>query len=266
MTLTMATGPLAAHGPQDVNYRVEGPAHRLLLEPFPRRVRAVLAGEVVLDTVRGALLHESQLLPQLYVPREDVSARLTPSGTSTHCPFKGDASYWSLSVGDRTVEDAVWAYEQPLDGEHGSPWLQGLVALPWGAADAWFDEDEEVRGHLRDPYHRVDARASTRPVTVRLHGEVVAETRRAVVCSETGLPNRWYVPADDVRPGVLGLSAHHTDCPYKGTASYRSVSAGDTVLADGAWGYLEPLDGVSALAGHWCFDGDGITTDVADGP
>lgn len=265
MTLTMATGPLAAHGPHDVNYRVEGPAHRLLLEPFPRRVRAVLGGEVVLDTVRGALLHESQLLPQLYVPREDVTAALTPGDLSTHCPFKGDASYWSLTAGGRTVRDAVWAYEHPLAGEHGSPWLTGLVALPWDAVDGWFDEDEEVLGHLRDPYHRVDVRPSTRAVTVRLHGEVVAETRRAVVCSETGLSNRWYVPAGDVRPGVLGLSARHTVCPYKGTASYRSVAAGGTVLTDGAWGYPEPLDGVTTLAGRWCFDGDGISTDVDAG-
>ena len=68
MTLTMSTGPLAAHGPRDVNYRVEGPAHRLMLEPFPRRVRALLAGEVVLDTVRGSLLHERPSCPQLYVP------------------------------------------------------------------------------------------------------------------------------------------------------------------------------------------------------
>ena len=113
-------------------------------------------------------------------------------------------------------------------------------------------------GHLRDPYHRVDARASGRAVTVRLHGEVVAETRPPVVCSETGLPNRWYVPEVDVRPGVLGLSARHTVCPYKGTASYRGVAAGDHALADGAWGYPQPLDGVTALAGRWCFDGEGI--------
>lgn len=263
MGLTTSRGPLAARGPQDVNYRIEGPAHRLFLDPFPRRVHAVLGGEVVLDTLRGALLHESGLLPQLYLPREDLLAELTPGDLSTHCPFKGDASYWSLHAGGRTARDAVWAYPEPTTGEHGTPWLAGLVSVAWDALDAWFDEDEEVAGHLRDPYHRVDVRSSGRHVVVRVHGEVVADTRRAVVCSETGMPNRWYVPEADVRPGTLQASVTHTVCPYKGTASYRGVAAGEHLLPDAAWGYPVPLDGVSALAGRWCFSAEGIETTVS---
>ncbi|MGB8996320.1 MAG: DUF427 domain-containing protein, partial [Pseudonocardiaceae bacterium] len=99
MSLTRGDGPLTSRPPDTVNYRIEGPAHRLLFAPFPRRVRAVFGGETVLDTTSGMLLHESNLLPQLYLPRDDVRGDLlTRTKHRTHCPFKGDASYWSVTV------------------------------------------------------------------------------------------------------------------------------------------------------------------------
>src|SRR4051812_33354828 len=98
MSLTFGSRPLPAPPPPS-NYSIDGPAHRLHFEPHPRRLRAVFAGQTVLDTVRGHLLHESNLLPVLYVPVEDLDAdALEPTDHSTHCPFKGDASYWSLRV------------------------------------------------------------------------------------------------------------------------------------------------------------------------
>ncbi len=256
----MSGRPLSSAPPETVNYRIEAPAHRLLFDPFPRRVRAMFAGEPVLDSTRGMLLHESNLLPQLYVPHEDVNEdMLKPTEHSTHCPFKGDAAYWSVVVGDRIAENAMWAYPEPLEA---AAWLRGYVALYWDRMDGWFDEDEEVRGHLRDPYHRVDARPNSRHVTVLAGGDVVAETRRSVVLSETGLPNRYYVPPEDVRPGVLELSATHTICPYKGTASYRSLRTPGGLIRDAAFFYPEPLDGVRAIAGLLCFLADGIETRV----
>lgn len=252
--------PLASAPPETVNYRLDAPGHRLLFDPFPRRVRAIFAGEPVLDSTRGMLLHESNLLPQLYVPREDVDEDLLEaSDRTTHCPFKGDAAYWSLVAGDRAVPNAVWAYPEPMQAVQ---WLRGYVAPYWDSMDAWFDEDEEVEGHLRDPYHRVDARPSSRRVEVLAGDEVIAETRRSVVLSETGLPNRFYVPLEDVRPEVLELSATHTVCPYKGTASYRSLRSAGGLIQDAAFFYPEPLDGVRAIAGLLCFLADGVETRV----
>ena len=113
MTLTFPGAPLASEPPATTNYSIDGPRHRLLLHPFPRRVRARFAGEVVLDSTRGALLHESNILPRLYVPLEDVRADLLErTDHTTHCPFKGDASYFSLRDGP---ENAVWSYEAPYD-------------------------------------------------------------------------------------------------------------------------------------------------------
>ena len=135
MALTMFGGPLSRKVPETRTFTVEGPAHSLLLEPFTRRVRAEVDGVTVLDTVRGALLFETGLPPQLYVPEEDLRADLLePSDTTTHCPFKGDATYRSLRVGDRVVPDAVWAYPTPIAE---SSWLAGRAVLAPGAADQY---------------------------------------------------------------------------------------------------------------------------------
>src|SRR5829696_10394681 len=113
MTLTLGTGPLGSKPSGDFNFDWDGaPAHRLYFEPYPRRVRALVDDRIVLDSLRGRLLFESNLPPRLYVPLGDLDASLLePSDATSHCPFKGDASYRSLRVGDRLVEDAVWAYE-----------------------------------------------------------------------------------------------------------------------------------------------------------
>ncbi|WP_370326511.1 DUF427 domain-containing protein [Euzebya sp.] len=258
MTLTLGDGPLTTTPPEQTNYTVDGPPHRLLLSPFPRRVRAVFAGQVVLDTVEGRLLHESNMLPVLYVPTADVSADLlVDSDHTTHCPFKGDARYWSIRVGDRTATDAVWGYPDP---KAAAAWLEGYQAFYWDRLDAWFDEDEQVHGHLRDPYHRVDARRSSRHVVVR-HGDVVlAESTRPVVVSETGLPNRFYLPAGDVRTDLLTSSTTRTHCPYKGDASYWSLRDGSG--HDIAWSYETPFAEALPAAGHLCLLGDGVTTEV----
>jgi len=246
MSLTFPGAPLASEPPITTNYAIDGPAHRLLLHPFPRRVRARLAGEVVLDSTRGALLHESNILPRLYVPLEDVRADLLErTDHSTHCPFKGDASYWSVRVGDRVAENAVWTYEEPIDE---ASWLRGLVSVYPERMDAWLDEDEEVTG-LRDPYHRVDARRSSRRIEVRSDGQVLARSERPVVVAETGLPLRFYLPREDVA-AELRPSETTKACPYKGGASYWSLDG----VEDVAWSYEEPLESMLAARGHVSFD------------
>ena len=246
MTLTFPGAPLASEPPLTTNYAIEGPRHRLLLHPFPRRVRARFAGEVVLDSTRGALLHESNVLPRLYVPLEDVRADLLErTDHSTHCPFKGDASYWSVRVGDRVAENAVWTYEDPIDE---ASWLRGLVSVYPERMDAWLDEDEEVTG-LRDPYHRVDARRSSRRVEVRSDDRVLARSERPVVVAETGLPLRFYLPREDV-VAELRPSDTTATCPYKGRASYSSLDG----IEDVAWSYDEPLESMFPARDMLCFD------------
>lgn len=263
MTLTLGNGPLSTSPPDEANYTIDGPKHRLLLTPFPRRVRAEFAGATVLDTIDGALLHESNMLAKLYVPEADVDmSLLEASELTTHCPFKGDASYWSVRVGDHVAEDAAWGYREPLDA---AMWLKGRVSVYWDRLDRWYDEDEEVFGHLRDPFTRVDVRPSSRAVTVRIGDTVVARSTRAMVLSENSLPNRWYLPAEDIRTELLTPSDTVTHCPYKGWANYWTFTggAGDAPIADVAWCYAEPFDDARRIAGYRSFLGDDVTVHVA---
>jgi uncharacterized protein (DUF427 family) len=277
MALTFPPGPLSA-APGAANYVIEGPAHRILLTPTAKRIRLLVGDgsgsrETVLDTTAAVILHESNLLPRYYVPwvdiREDV---LVPSGTATHCPFKGDASYRSVRVGSRVVEDLLWTYESPnpelpdLAGLAGL-YLEKLDAGPRpNPMDAVLEEDEPVPVEPRDPFHRVDTRPSSRHVEVvwtRPDGTRVtlADTTRPVGVFETSLPARWYVPVADVRTDLLRDSDTVTVCPYKGVAGYRSLVDGPD---DVAWGYEEPLAEAAPLPGHLAFAGEGISV-LVDG-
>jgi uncharacterized protein (DUF427 family) len=236
------------------------PGHILYLHELPARIRGLVGPTAVVDSTHARMLHESRLLPRWYFPREEIATDLLePSTTSTHCPFKGDARYWHLRVGDRLIEDAFWEYPEPLPG---APDLSGLLSPYTEKLDRWLEEDEDVLGHPRDPFHRVDSRASSARVVVRLDDTVVADTTRAVACLETGLPVRWYVPLDDVAPGVLEPTATHTTCPYKGVASYWTVVAGGRRAEDAAWAYPDPLAEAEPLRGHVAFLGEGVAVDV----
>ena len=251
MGLTIADGPLSRERRHAANYRVDGPDRLLFFGQFPRRVRARFGEHTVIDTRHGRLLHESGLLPVLYVPDADIrSELLRRTDHTTHCPFKGDARYWSVQADGRTTENAVWAYPDPLPT---AAWLRGYKAVTWGAMDAWYDEDEEVSGHLRDPYHRVDVRATSARVRVVAGDEVLAESTRAKVLSETGLPNRYYVPSDDIRV-TLRASDTSAVCPYKGTSTYWSTET----FTDVAWSYEDPLEDAAKVAGHLCFSHDDV--------
>jgi uncharacterized protein (DUF427 family) len=245
--LTRTDGPLSPTAPHTVNYALDGPAHKLLMHPFPRRVRAEFAGRTVLDTRAGVLLHETALLPRLYVPEADLDAdAFVPSEHTTHCPFKGDATYRHLRVGDRTVDNALWAYPDPLPS---ASWLAGYASLYWDAADAWFDEDEQVFAHLTDPYTRVDVRRTSRHLQILAGDEVVAESHRPVLLTETGLPARWYLEPADVRV-TLTPTGTRTRCPYKGEAHYRTATLADgRELPDAFWIYPDPLPESSPVAG-----------------
>ena len=213
--------------------------HPVWTEPSPRRVRAFLDGTAVADSTRALLLLETGHLPVYYFPPQDVRTDLLePTDRSTYCPHKGHASYWSVSVGDRVATNAVWSYQDPLPGRDD---IKGYLAVYWHRMDAWFEEDDEVFAHPRDPYHRVDVLSSSRHVRVVVAGETVAETRRPWLLFETGLPTRYYLPKADVRMDLLDPTDRETQCPYKGRARYWSARVGDTVEDDIAWSYPFPI-------------------------
>lgn len=261
MTLTIGTGPFGDQGDKAFNFEVQAPRdHMLYFEDSPRRVRVVFNGEIVADSRRVKLMHEAGLLPVYYFPIEDVRMELLEeSDHATHCPFKGDASYWSVSVGDRVAEDAAWSYAEPIDS---CPPIAGYLAFYWRKMDHWYEEDEEVFVHPRDPYHRVDVLESSRHVRVKVAGEVVAETQRPTILFEAGLPPRYYILEEDVRMELLEASEKTTQCPYKGVASYYSVEAGDGRVEDLVWYYPEPIPEAAKIEGLLAFFNERVDLEV----
>jgi len=263
MTLTLGSGPLSGNGAGSFNFSLDGaPEQRLLFEAYPRRIRALVAGHAVLDSVRGRLLHETGFLPCYYLPVEDLEADyLEESSHTSHCPFKGNASYWHLRVGDRLVENAVWHYPEPLEE---AAWLEGHCSVYSEAADLWLEEDEPVRAGLRDPYHRVDVLESSRRAEVRAGGVLIAQSDRPKLLFETALAPRVYLLRADVLPGILEPSESTSRCPYKGDATYWHVRAGDVAaVGDGAWSYPSPLPEALKVAGHLSFAGEGIEVELS---
>ena len=95
--------------------KIPGPHHPISVEPHAGRVRVVLNGRAVADSTRALVLKETTYKPVYYIPREDADmASFERTSRITHCPYKGDASYYSIRVGDRLSENAIWSYEDPF--------------------------------------------------------------------------------------------------------------------------------------------------------
>jgi uncharacterized protein (DUF427 family) len=261
MGLTSGTGPFGERPAGRFNFEPDPPTGSVLyFDPVPYRLRGFFAGEAVFDTVGAKLLYETAHLPVYYVPEEDLRHDLfEPSDSKTRCPHKGEASYRSLRVGDRFEEDAVWFYPEPI---LPASFLSGHAAFYWRKLDEWFVEDEQVFGHPRDPYHRIDTYPTTRAVRVSVDGELVAESTRSVALYESGLPPRFYLPAEDVRMDLLEPSEKRTRCAYKGVASYWSVRVGDTLHEDIVWTYEEPDRDGAAIRGLVCFFNERVDLEV----
>jgi len=229
---------------------------QLRVEPTERRVRGLVAGVPVVDSISARLVYQAGRHPTYYFPLDDLgSSLLVPSSHVTDSAQRGPARYWHLQVADRRVPDAVWQYHRP---PAGAEQLAGLVRVAWAAMDSWWEEDEEIFSYPRDPYRRVDALASSRHVEVLVIGHVVADTVRPTLLSETGLPTRYYLPPTDVDLTLLQPTTTVTGCQYKGQARYWNVRVDGRVLPDAAWSYPAPIPAVSAIAGPVAFDGEDV--------
>jgi uncharacterized protein (DUF427 family) len=215
------------------------------VEPVPRRIRAFRGAAAVVDTTSALYVWEWANYPQFYVPRGDVAedslvdldrTEESPRGTAHLYAFDGDGPS-ALPVA-RLLTGAVRSE------------LEGTFRFEWEALDAWFEEDEEVFVHPRNPYTRVDALRSTRVVRVELDGIVLAESASPVMVFETGLPTRYYLNRTEVVFDHLESSATVTRCPYKGTTTgYWSVKVGGETHADLAWSYDFPTRQLLPIAG-----------------
>ena len=219
------------------------------VEPVPRRVRAQLGGRTVLDTTRALYLWEWPFYPQFLIPADDVDPAALVDEQHSSRLSRGTVARVGLRGGGVERRGAGHRYEDsPIDG------LAGTIRFDWDALDAWFEEDEEIFVHPRNPYVRVDALRSTRTVRVELDGVLLAESSAPVMVFETGLPTRCYLDRGDVDMSRLRPTETVTECPYKGrTTSCWSVQTDEALHADLAWSYAFPTRQLLPVVGLIAF-------------
>jgi uncharacterized protein (DUF427 family) len=196
------------------------PIDDLTYYPTSRWIRGTRGQDTIIDTRRAVLVWEpGKKVPVYAFPREDVAPVSGPAATF---PTRGFAD----------------------------PGLDGYITIPWDSLDHWFEEDEEVFVHPRDPFVRVDALQSSRHVRVERDGFLLAESDSPILVFETGLLARYYLPERDVDPSLLADSDLRTGCPYKGFASYRDVLLNGRRHRGLFWSYQAPFRDVAAVKGY----------------
>ncbi len=219
-------------------------------EPTDRWVRATLGGETVADSKHARLMIESPGEVDYYFPLSDVRTDLLePSDHSERSGYRGIRKFWHVRVGDQVAENAAWTYES----KENRPDFSNYVAFRWQAMDHWYEEDEEVFYHPRNPYHRVDTIKSSRHVEVYFDDVKVADTLRPYLLFETNLPTRYYIPMEDVRTEFLRPTDLQTACPYKGFASYYDVTVKGDTFENVVWRYPDPVPEAPKLKGTVAF-------------
>ncbi len=198
------------------------------IEPSPKWIRGTIGDRTVVDTRRAQLVWEHEYYPWWYVPADDVNDSSLPTTEIAELP------------------------------DH--------VKVQWSAVDRWFEEDEEVFVHPRDPYRRVDALPSSRHVVVRVDGMVVADSQNPTILYETGLPPRYYLPPADVREDLLTPTETSTGCPYKGYARYWTLTVAGTEHPDLVWCYDDPLPESAPVKGLLCFYNERVELEIDGEP
>ncbi|KAI9673630.1 MAG: hypothetical protein M1817_002267 [Caeruleum heppii] len=237
-------------------------------EATSRRVRALFNRIYVSDTTEAHHVWEHPYFPQFYVPVKSIKSGLLKKSQAVD---KIESAFLASIQVDQRATDRVLLFEKGplaglvrmefrsmgrLDFHRGHP--QGTLgcALATGltvyAADAWFEEEQEVYGHPKDPYKRVDILPSSRTVTVSIEGKVIAESSNVTMLLETTLPTRYYLPKISVNWDLLTPSSQTSLCPYKGVAEYYHVTVNGKQYKDVIWWYRYPTAESIPITGRIC--------------
>jgi len=214
----------------------------VIFEPTHRHIRVKFNGEIIADSKNVMLLRDVGHSIHYMFPESDVKTEyLTTTEHIEASKFKGDKHHWTVTVGDEIGENSAWAYPATKEGR---PNMEGYIGFNWDDMEAWYEEDEEVFIHARDPYHRVDTVRSKRHIRVEVDGVTVADSTKAVFLFETGLPTRYYIPLEDINMDYLEATDLETGCPYKGFASYWTINVNGKAYDNHVWGYKAPYNEV----------------------
>ena len=232
-----------------------GSLGQLRYEPVEKRIRGLIAEQVVIDTDHALLVWEPRrIVPSYAVPVHELEAVTSPSRESA-AEGSGAAGSAVPHLGDRPVYDpsvpfavhttpgasldlrAAGTERRAAAFRPADEALNGYLVVDFDAFDEWLEEDEPNVAHPRDPFHRIEIVRSSRSVRVERDGELLAASSRPYLLLEAPLPVRYYLPPEDVSEGVLRPSSTRTVCAYKGQATYWSLESEDDI----AWSYAAPL-------------------------
>ena len=238
MTSSLAAPTATAASPAEQTVRRK-PRAEIRLDRTAKRIRAFLAGEILADSTSAQLGYVTGRHPEYLIPASDIT-------------------WANLVVDDVAVDDLLGSYRpirsaaggREIGRSHVDGPANGLASFAFDAMDAWFEEDEQIWFHARDPFRRVEVIESGRQIEITVEGQVVARSSRPRLVTETGLPERWYVPRIDVDWTQLTSSETTSGCQYKGVANWWHVcQTGSDQLADVVWAYERPVPEANKLAG-----------------
>lgn len=224
-------------------------------------VRAMVGGTTVVDSRAPLIFWEQKFpIPAYAFTPDDVRMDLlvptntAPSGAPTFFGPKGPVAQWfDVHAGGRVLPHAAWRRDDPA--------LEGRITLTWApeAFDRWLEEEEEVHSHPRDPHKRVEALPSSRHVTVKLDGVLLADSTEPVLLFETYLPTRYYLPRADVDLDRLSAGKNRSHCPYKGYAEDYWDAPGSPSVA---WSYPDPYPAVARIRDRIAFYNESVDITV----
>ncbi len=227
----------------------------------PKWVRGYCSGQLIVDSRSSILLRSDGRPPAYYFPKQDINMNYLHRNFSTPGNHIPQIRHWDLRVGDKWIRRAATEYHKADD----APAIEGYLCFNWASMDNWFEEQEEIFIHPRDPWVRLDVLRSSRHIEVIIHDEIVAASNSPVALFETGLPVRYYLPKPDVRLELLIESQHVTQCPYKGEANYYSVRISKYTEENVAWYYQYPTLEASKIASHIAFYSEKVDAFLVDG-
>ncbi|MDR0849668.1 MAG: DUF427 domain-containing protein [Propionibacteriaceae bacterium] len=225
------------------------PPGEFTYEYSERHVRGLIGDTAVVDSYSPLLVWEpGHAVPGYVYAREDVRADLLrPNTAKINTKHTQVGERYDIEVDGKTYQGAAFTFD--VDG------LRDRIGFEWSRRDGlpvvehWYEEDEEVFVHPRDPYKRVDPIKSSRHVEVYLDGIKIADTHNPVLLFETRLPIRYYIPEADYDFTHLTPTELSTRCPYKGLASYWSVTTDKGTYDNIIWSYRDPVKAASNITG-----------------
>ena len=231
------------------------------------RIRAYFAGELLADSRAALLVRESPFKMNYAFPEQDVNISfLEKLDKEPESPTKGRIVFYHITAPGSAAHKAEKAAHAYPDLKEGRPDLRGYLLFNWNAMDSWYEEEELLLGHPRDPFTRIDVRQSSAHIFVQFNNTVIADTKRPRMLMETGLPIRYYIPEEDVNWDCLFPIEKTTVCPYKGRSKYWSIKVGEDEAPATAWSYPDPLQDAERVKGTVCFYQEKLTVFVDEQP